>query len=81
MEKPKDPPTNLAVTGIYFLTPKIFEIFKSTKAIMEKWTRDNWCTSNTFRGRNKITYHTITDYWKDTGTPEDIINANKNLKI
>ena len=26
MEKPKEPPTNFAVTGIYFLTPKIFEI-------------------------------------------------------
>ena len=25
------------------------------------------------------TYHTITDYWKDTGTPEDIINANKAI--
>ena len=21
----------------------------------------------------------ITDYWKDTGTPEDIINANKAI--
>jgi glucose-1-phosphate thymidylyltransferase len=25
---------------------------------------------------NKITYNMITDYWKDTGTPEDIIHAN-----
>jgi len=26
-----------------------------------------------------ITYKMITDYWKDTGTPEDIINANKSI--
>ena len=26
-----------------------------------------------------ITYKMITDYWKDTGTPEDIINANKAI--
>ena len=31
MEKPKNPPTNLAVTGIYFLTPKIFEVFSRLK--------------------------------------------------
>ena len=30
-EKPKTPPTNLAVTGIYFLTPYIFEIIKKLK--------------------------------------------------
>ena len=31
MEKPKNPPTNLAVTGIYFLTTKIFDIFSRLK--------------------------------------------------
>ena len=31
IEKPKNPPTNLAVTGIYFLTPIIFDIIKRLK--------------------------------------------------
>src|SRR6267143_4491545 len=31
MEKPKNPPTNLAVTGIYFLTPIIFDIISRLK--------------------------------------------------
>ncbi|GBL40896.1 low-salt glycan biosynthesis nucleotidyltransferase Agl11 [Nitrosarchaeum sp.] len=31
MEKPKDPPTNLAVTGIYLLTPTIFDIIDRLK--------------------------------------------------
>jgi glucose-1-phosphate thymidylyltransferase len=26
---------------------------------------------------HKITYHKVTDYWKDTGTPQDIIHANE----
>ena len=26
---------------------------------------------------NKIDYDTVTGWWKDTGTPEDIIHANK----
>ena len=31
MEKPKDPPSNLAVIGIYFLTPKIFDVIDNLK--------------------------------------------------
>ena len=28
---------------------------------------------------DNIGYETITDYWKDTGTPEDILNANRQV--
>ena len=28
---------------------------------------------------NNISYEIITDYWKDTGTPEDIIHANGEI--
>ena len=31
LEKPKNPPSNLAVTGIYFLTPKIFDVIDNLK--------------------------------------------------
>ena len=29
----------------------------------------------------KVRYYMITDFWKDTGTPEDIIQANKTFQI
>ena len=29
--------------------------------------------------KKKITYHMITKYWKDTGTPEDVLHANKEI--
>ena len=35
-KKPKNPPTNLAVTGIYFLTPYIFEIIKTNSLIIKE---------------------------------------------
>ena len=77
MEKPKDPPTNLAVTGIYFLNPVIFDIIDRLKP---SWRNELEITDSLqilLEENHKITYHTITDYWKDTGTPEDIIHANK----
>jgi len=79
MEKPKVPPTNLAVTGIYFLTPKIFEIIKRLKPSWRNELEITDALQMLLQEGNKITYHTITDYWKDTGTPEDIINANKEI--
>ena len=77
IEKPKNPLSNLAVTGIYFLTPKIFEIIKRLKP---SWRNELEITDSLqmlMQEGNKISYHTVTDYWKDTGTPKDIIHANK----
>ena len=34
MEKPENPPTNLAVTGIYFLTPEMNFENSHTKGVM-----------------------------------------------
>jgi glucose-1-phosphate thymidylyltransferase len=79
MEKPKEPPTNFAVTGIYFLTPKIFEIIKRLKPSWRNELEITDALQMLLEEGNKITYDTITDYWKDTGTPEDIINANKEI--
>jgi glucose-1-phosphate thymidylyltransferase len=79
MEKPKDPPTNFAVTGIYFLTPKIFEIIENLKPSWRNELEITDALQILLSQNNKISYHIITDYWKDTGTPEDIINANKAI--
>jgi len=79
MEKPKNPPTNLAVTGIYLLRPVIFDIIDRLKP---SWRNEYEITDSLqmlLEEGHKITYHTITDYWKDTGTPQDIIHANEIL--
>ena len=77
MEKPKEPPTNLAVTGIYFLTPKIFDIISRLKPSWRNELEITDALQMLLEEGNKIGYYTITDYWKDTGTPNDIIHANK----
>jgi glucose-1-phosphate thymidylyltransferase len=79
MEKPKNPPTNLAVTGIYFLTPKIFDVINRLKPSWRNEYEITDALDMLLKEGNAITYDIITDYWKDTGTPEDIINANKEI--
>jgi glucose-1-phosphate thymidylyltransferase len=84
MEKPKNPPTNLAVTGIYFLTTKIFDIFSRLKPSWRNELEITDALQMMLEEKNTINYEMITDYWKDTGTPDDIIHANgevlKNMK-
>ena len=77
IEKPKNSPTNLAVTGIYFLTPKIFEIIKNLKPSWRNELEITDALDQLLQMKKKISFHMITEYWKDTGTPEDIIHANK----
>jgi len=77
IEKPKNPPTNLAVTGIYFLTPIIFEIINRLKPSWRNELEITDALQMLLEEGHKITYEIVTDYWKDTGTPEDIIHANK----
>ena len=77
IEKPKDSSSNLAVIGIYFLTPKIFEIIDNLKP---SWRGELEITDALFilmNQGNKIEYDIVTGWWKDTGTPEDIIHANR----
>ena len=83
-EKPKNPISNLAVTGIYLLTPTIFEIIDNLKPSWRDELEITDALDNLLKQNNKISYEKITDYWKDTGTPDDILHANgeiiKNLE-
>ena len=78
-EKPKNPESNLAVTGIYLLTPKIFEIIDNLKPSWRNELEITDALDNLLKENNNISFEKITDYWKDTGTPEDIIHANGEI--
>ncbi len=79
MEKPSNPPTNFAVTGIYFLTPKIFDVIDRLKPSWRNELEITDALQMLLEENNKITFHMITNYWKDTGTPDDIIHANRYI--
>ena len=78
-EKPKNPPTNLAVTGIYFLTPLIFDLIDNLKPSWRNELEIVDALQMLLDINKKIRYYIITDFWKDTGTPEDILQANKTI--
>jgi len=77
IEKPKNPTSDLAVTGIYFLTPLIFDIIDNLKPSWRNELEITDALQMLLEKNYGIKYDIITNYWKDTGTPEDIIHANK----
>jgi len=76
-EKPKNPSSNLAVTGIYFLTPYIFVIIEKLKPSWRNELEIADALQILIEEKRELIYEIITDFWKDTGTPNDIIEANR----
>src|SRR5205809_3649437 len=77
VEKPKITNTNLAVIGVYFLTPKIFDIIGKLKP---SWRGELEITDSLqllMEAGSVIEHDIVTGWWKDTGTPEDILHANR----
>ena len=79
LEKPKDPPSNLAVTGIYFLTPIIFDVIDNLKPSSRNELEITDALDILLEKNHNISFEMISEYWKDTGTPEDILHANRQI--
>jgi len=77
IEKPKHPPSNYAVIGVYFLTPKIFEIIKKLKPSWRGELEITEALQLLMENNSKIIHDYVTGWWKDTGTPKDILHANQ----
>jgi len=77
IEKPKNPQSNLAVIGVYFLTPKIFDIIDKLKPSWRGELEITDALQLMMDSKMTIDYDTVTGWWKDTGTPEDILHANQ----
>ncbi len=77
IEKPKNPESNLAITGIYFLTPKIFQKIKKLQPSWRNELEIVDALQMIIDSNGKIIYEIITDFWKDTGTPNDVLRANE----
>lgn len=75
IEKPANPPSPFAVTGIYLFDGKYFDAFKtiepSARGEYEITDIITWYIKN-----GKTGHEEITGWWKDTGTPDALLEGN-----
>ena len=76
IEKPPEPPSNLAVTGIYCYPGDVFNIIKGLKpsARNELEITD---VNNAYIGVGRLGYSTFKGYWSDAGTFPSLAKANE----
>jgi glucose-1-phosphate thymidylyltransferase len=77
VEKPDDPPNNLALIGIYVFTPAIFEQIEDLEPSWRGELEITEAIQGLLEDGYRIQSHVVNGWWKDTGKPGDVLDANR----
>lgn len=75
IEKPENPPSQLAVTGIYFYDSYVFQVAKELKP-SGRGELEITDVNNAYIARGDLTYEVLEGWWTDAGTFESLLRAS-----
>jgi glucose-1-phosphate thymidylyltransferase len=79
VEKPKNPPSSLAVTGIYFYDQSVHEIIASLRP-SGRGELEITDVNNAYIARGDLTFDILPGWWTDAGTFESLKHANDLIR-
>jgi glucose-1-phosphate thymidylyltransferase len=77
VEKPKDPPSDLALVGVYMFTHSIFEAAHSIEPSGRGELEITDAIDTLIERDRRVEPHIVKGWWKDTGKLEDMLEANR----
>lgn len=75
-EKPAQPKSSLAVTGIYMYDEKVFDIVKTLKP-SRRGELEITDVNNAYISLEELTFDILKGWWTDAGTPESLYRASQ----
>jgi glucose-1-phosphate thymidylyltransferase len=76
IEKPKDPPSNLAVTGIYMYDNDVFDFARNLKP-SARGELEITDVNNAYLERGDLTASVLDGWWTDAGTFDSLLRAGR----
>ncbi|QPC84789.1 glucose-1-phosphate thymidylyltransferase [Phototrophicus methaneseepsis] len=77
VEKPKDPPSNLAIAGIYLFRPSIWDAIAKIKPSWRNELEITDAIQELITAGHKVAPYVVEGWWIDAGKPDPIVTANQ----
>jgi glucose-1-phosphate thymidylyltransferase len=77
VEKPADPPSDMALVGVYMFTSAIFEAARAIEPSARGELEITDAIQFLIDAERRVESHTVSGWWKDTGQLADMLEANR----